>query len=227
MEDIKTLFNLLELIHRNNVKVKLYNYYKGLSIVHDAVITDIKNESVVLKTDYLQQKAIHLEGRTLIKSDVLPNDILCEEVSTISLEKQTVTVKKIHFVDNSPSLRKTIRLLPDDKHSVSIFIDNARTSGNMRIEDISLDSVKLKFDYMPVGMKQNRKVFIDMVLSYYNKPLIINTEAVVFRTIKNDNGFSIIFLLKLDSVKKDNLLKYITARQIEIIKEFKSIGSIE
>lgn len=214
----KSLFNLLELIHKNKITVHLYNYYKGLTIINDATVEEIKDGAVVLKTDYLQQKAIKHEGKTLISSEVLPTTISCDTIVRNSFENQSVKVKNVHFSRTSAATRKTIRLLPDEKHSVSLFVDNrSKYKGYMTIEDISLDSVKLKFSVPPTELKIDEKVVIDMVLSSDHRPFIVNTTA---RVLKKMN-MSVIFSLGLDMYKKNNLLKYITARQLEIIKEFK------
>ena len=132
-EDEKSIFKLLKLIQKNQIKVHLYNYYKGLTIVHDALIIDTKGDSVLLKTNYLQQKAINIEGKTLISSDVLPYTIACSKVSKISYEKQIVVLKGLHFSRTSPATRKTIRLLPDSKYSVSLFIKNQKVRAETTI----------------------------------------------------------------------------------------------
>lgn len=57
-QDTKAMFDLLEVIQRNSAKIEIHNYYKGLSITNDAVISEINNDSITIKTTYLQQKAI-------------------------------------------------------------------------------------------------------------------------------------------------------------------------
>ena len=220
-DDDICLFNLLELIHKNNIKVRLYNYYKGLSIINDATIEEVKGGMVTFKTDYMQQKAIELEGETLLSSEVLPANIICGTVVRNSFEKQRVKVKNIHFTRTSAATRKTIRLLPDDQHTVSLFINNnSKYKGLMRIADISLDSVKIKFMSVPTDIKINQQVVLDMVLSYKNRPLIINTKAVALKRVDR----AIVFQLNLGVNEQNILLKYITNRQIDIIKEFKQLG---
>jgi len=201
--------------------VHLYNYYKGLSIINDATIEEVKGGMVTFKTDYMQQKAIEFEGETLLSSEVLPANIICGTVVRNSFEKQSVKVKNIHFTRTSAATRKTIRLLPNNQHTVSLFINNnSKYKGLMRIVDISLDSIRIKFTSVPTDIKINQQVVLDMVLRYQNRPLIINTKAVAFK--REDT--TIVFLLNLDINKQNILLKYITSRQIDIIKEFKQLG---
>jgi len=219
--DSQNLFNLLEMIKNNEIKVHLYNYFKGLTIVNDATIVDVKNDMIILKTDFTQQKAINYEGKTLLSSEVLPTAVSCDTLMVNSYEKQSVKFKNIHFSHTSPTTRKTIRLLPEDKYTITLFLSSnrGRYKNRLKIEDISLDSIRLKFSRLPSDIKEGDTVLLDMVLSAANKPLIINTNATAFKKIDH----SIIFSLSLDTSQKKNILKYMTNRQIDIIKEFRAL----
>jgi len=218
-DDKKNLFQLLELIQKNNIKVHLYNYYKGLTIINDATIEEVKDGTITLKTDFIQQKAINHESKTLISSEVLPTTVSCDMIVRNTYEKQSVKVKNIHYSHSSPVKRQTIRLLPDDKYTISLFVKHqtGKYKSRIVIEDISLKSIKLRFSRLPTDIKENDSVVIDMVFDVEGKPLIINTDATMFK----QDDYSIIFLLKLNKVQKKNMLKYLTSRQIEIIKEFR------
>ena len=216
-----TIANLLQLIYKNNITVHLYNYYKGLTIINDATIETIKDKTITLKTDFVQQKAIRHEGKTLISSEVLPATISCDNIVRNSFENQSVKVSNIHFSRTSPALRKTIRLLPEDKHTVSLFIHNQSVyRGRMTIQDISVSSVKLNFNTTPLDIKIGKDVVIDMILKSDGRSIIINCKARVFKKIQD----SIVFSFHLDINTQNNLLEYITNRQIDIIKEFKVLG---
>ena len=221
-DDTASLFSLLELIKKNAIKVHLYNYFKGLTIVNDATVVDVKDGAIILKTDFTQQKAIHYEGKTLLSSEVLPTAVACDIVVINSYEKQSVKLKNIHFSPTSPTTRKTIRLLPDDQYRITLFLSNnrGRYKNRITIEDISLDSIKLKFARLPSDVKEGDTLLIDMVLSAGSKPLIINTYATAFKKIDH----TIIFSLNLDKSQKNNMLKYMTNRQIDIIKEFRVLN---
>jgi len=222
-EEKNNILKSLILLQKNEVKVHMYNYYKGLTIVHDAFIVDVQENSVVIKTDYLQQKAIQLEGKTLISSEVLPFTIACNKVSNISFEKQTIEFQNIHLSKTSPATRKTIRLEPDPKYSVSLFIKQRKIVANIKIIDISFDSAQLQFDYVPPNLDKYTKVIVDMILNCKDKPLIIHTEATVVKEAKEKRDSSVTFVFNLNDKQKELMLEYISSRQIEIIKEFKAL----
>lgn len=223
IKDSESLFKLLEVLQRNNAKVHLNNYYKGLSITNDALIYEIADKRVVLKTNFLQQKAIQYEGKSYIVSDALPQAIACDSLVEMSFDKQTVAFKNIHFVATSATQRKTIRVVPEAEHTVSLFVEEKKFHGDVRIEDISMEGVKLELNALPAGLQEGSPVVLDMVLSLNKKPLIINTKAVVLKKSENKHTFSVVFTLLCESNNKSDLVQYIANRQMSIIREFKGL----
>ncbi len=221
IKDTKAMFKLLEVVQRNNAKIELHNFYKGLSITNDAVISELSDENITLKTKYLQLKAIQLDRKTLIISEALPQTVLCSEVIRENFEKQSVLLGGLSFTKTSPVLRKTVRVVPEEGHSVSLFLGNNKFRGDAEVEDISLDAVKLKLDSLPAGLEKGDTVHLDIVLEMDKKPLIINTEAKLFRKSESKRSFSLVFMFV--ETKKGELVKYITKRQMAIIREFKGM----
>lgn len=213
------LINLLELIYRDKITIQLSNYYKGVTIVHDAIIDEFNKKVITLRTSSIQQKAIHIEGQTLITSKLLPASIICNTILINNFDTKIVKVKDFKFILKTPIERKSLRLSAENKYMISLFIQDRRYHGDTTIEDVSLDSVKLHIDQVPSILNLNDEVILDMVFDYKNKPLIINTKATIFKKTKN----SLICLFKLDDNKRKLLSKYMLNRQINIIKEFKKL----
>jgi len=220
-QDTQEMFNLLEVIQRNSAKVELHNYYKGLSITNDAVIIDTDDKKLLVKTNYLQEKAIQFEKKTLIVSDALPHPIECTNVLKIGFDNQVVELKSLRFVQTSPVTRSTIRVVPDEKQTVSLFLGQSKFQGDVSIEDISLNAVKLKLNALPAGLDKGDSVNLDIVLEMDKKPLIINAKATLFSKSELKHSFMLVFIF--ENPKISELLKYITSRQMEIIREFKGL----
>jgi len=223
MQDKKSIFNMLKVIQRNSAKINIHNYYKGISITNDAVISELKDDSVVIKTTYVQQKAIQFEKKCLIVSEALPFTMISEEIVKISFEEQTVELKNMRFLKTSPVTRETIRIVPEETHTVSMFMGETKFSGEMSIVDISLNAVKLKLSVLPAGLALEDEVVIDMVFTIDKKPLIINTKAKLFNKRETKRDFELVFLLELEAKHRSDLVKYITKRQMAIIREFKGL----
>ena len=219
--DEKAIYNLLDVIYKNTAKVKVHNYYKGLSITNDAIILSINDGFITIKTTYLQQKAIQYERKAYLISQALPHTLECSKVGQISFEHQSVELKSLKLVDTSPINRKTIRVVPEQNHRVSLFIDETKFHGDISVEDISLDAIRLQINALPLGLDIDSEVIIDLVLMMDKKPLIINTKAILLRKIELNNKFNLIFMFK--DLKNTQLVKYITKRQMAIIREFKGL----
>jgi len=221
LENKQAIFDLLEVVQRNSAKVDIHNYYKGLSITNSGIITEIKEQTILLKTSYIQLKAMQLEQKTYIVSSALPNVVQASEIVKISFERQEVELNLLSFVATSPIERKTIRVVPAEKQTVSLFLGENKFHGDIEIEDISLDAIRLKLSALPAGLDSNSEIRLDIVLELDKKPLIINTKAKMFKKSESKHSFSVVFLF--EDLKKSTLVKYITKRQMELIREIKGM----
>ena len=222
-QDSKAIFNLLEAVHRNGAKVQLYNYYKGLSITNHAFVVDVGEDMVSLKTNFTQQKAVQFEQQTIILSDAFPYALACNKIVNMNLEKQSISLRNLKFISSSPVDRATIRLVPEDKHTVSLFLKESKYQGTTRIEDISLDAVRLRVDALPPGLEPDMEMYVDMVLEMDKTPLILNTKARLFKKVENKHSFTLVLLFDFKEKQKADLIRYMTKRQMAIIREFKGL----
>jgi hypothetical protein len=110
IEKSRSLYKLLEVLQRNSAEVEVHNFYKGLSITNSGIISDVKKNSLLLKSSYLQLKGIQFERKTLIVSEALPYHLECSIVEKISFESQVVYLSGLCFVESSAVQRKTIRV---------------------------------------------------------------------------------------------------------------------
>ena len=219
----KAIYDLLAVIKRNNAKVSLHNYYKGITITNDSSILEIKDESVVFQTSYIQQKAIQFEKKSLIVSEALPYPITCATLNALSFDKQIIEFAELQFSETSPVTRDTVRLVPEETHKVTMFIGETKYIGDVRIEDISLNAVKLALSVVPAGFDLETEVILDMVFTVNKQPLIINTKGTLFRKREVGRIFEAVFMFKLDAKTHIKIVNYITKRQMAIIREFKGL----
>lgn len=169
----------------------------------------------------MQQKAVQIEQKLLILSSALPQALECSVVEKISFEKQELVLSGLRFVSSSPVTRQTIRVVPEGKISVSLFVGENKFHGDVEIEDISLDAVKLKMNALPAGFSDESDITLDIVLELDKKPLIINTKAEFFRKSESKHSFHVVF--KFIKLQKSGLVKYITKRQMALIREIKGM----
>jgi len=219
--DKKAIFDLFKVVQRNNAKIELHNYYKGLSITNDAIVSDIDENFITIKTSYLQQKAIQYESKVYLISEAFPNVIESTEIKRISFDKQIVELKSLQFVKTSPVNRRTIRVTPEDNHSVSIFIGENKFHGDVHIEDISLEAVRLRLNALPPTLEKGSHVIVDLVLNMDKRPFIINSQAEISSIVELKGAYDVVCVF--NQTKKNEMVKYITKRQMAIIREFKGL----
>ncbi len=221
--DTNAIFNLFKVIQRNNATLQLHNYYKGLIITNDGAIIEVKKDSIVIKTTFLQEKAIQFERKSILTSEVIPHPIACDEIVKIGFESQSVELRKIHFLKESALQRKTVRLIPEKEIKASIFLGEKKFQGDVVVEDISLDAIRLSLNLFPAGLREGDRVIIDIVLRIDKRPVPINLNAIFFKKVEYRDSFSIVLLFEFAPRQQSILVQYITSRQITIIKEFKGL----
>ena len=219
----ETIFSLLNVIHKNNAEIKIYNFYKGLTITSPAIILDINKKNVTIKTSNIQRKAAKIEHKVLLTSDIFPSAILSQPISEIDYKNQTITLDKVVFLPHNPAQRKNVRVAPEDKHMVSLFIEERKFYIDISIDDISIEAVKISMKSLPAGLQLSTKVSIDLVLEHYNKPIIVHTPAQVYRIDEGHNTYLLTLKLDLSSAHSKLLVDYIAKRQMNLIEEFKGL----
>ncbi len=224
LKDRKKLFSLFEALRQNSAKVKILNFYKGLTIANDAIVTDVNEDRVTLKTNFMQQKAVQLQRSMTITSEAFPMDVICPAVASVDFEAQSVSFTEAQFTQRSPSARKSVRVVPEEHHTVSLFYMERKYFGEAHIVDLSVSAVKLELDALPAGLEAEQEVVIDMVLPAAKMPLIINTKARIFRIDQSRYSFHIVCFMDLGADMVKQLTAYIAKRQMDLIREFKGMN---
>lgn len=218
-----TIVNLIEIIQKNSAEIKIHNFYKGLTITNLGLIVAIQGEHIIVKTSFMQQKAAQIQKSILISSEIFPAAILCEPIEKIDFEKQTIIFKEVRFLPRNPTQRKSVRVSPEEHHTVTLFFEERKFYGDVRIHDLSVEALKLEMNALPAGLKEKTAVYVDMVLEYDKKPLILNTPAEVLRIEELSRSFFVVVSLVLSAAHKKQLIDYVAKRQMNLIREFKGL----
>lgn len=220
----KSIFKLINVIKENNGEVKIYNLYRGLTIVAKGVIVSIDHDTITVKTTYTQIKAVDLFKSMTLNSELFPHSIICSSIKNINFDELTLTFSKVNFVETSIDQRSFIRLEPDcDKHTVTMFYRDVKFFGQTKIIDISIRSVKVEIDALPAGMIKGEEVRFAIVLETSKGPMNFIVSGEVYRLDTLSRGFHIVILFELNDTIGDKLLHYLSQRQIDLIREFKDL----
>lgn len=214
----------LYILYKSNKVVHLHNYYKGLSVTNNAYIIDVGANHITLKMNNLQQKAIQYEGKTILSHDNLSKPFLCTEILKMDFNHEFVTFKNFTPQDNTPINRKYVRIDFTNPHTVTLMVNDHPFLGNISIQDISIDAVKLSLDALPAGIHQNNyPIVIKFDIQMESEHLVLSSNAKYLREDENDSSYSVVFLLDFDAAQKSELVKFIAKKQMELIREFKRL----
>lgn len=86
-----------------------------------------------------------------------------------------------------------------------------------------MNAVKISLDAMPVSLKISKEVVLDLVLQIGIKMQPIRTAATVLKTEETDNAYMVVAKFTLDADTKKALIKYISSRQMALVREFKGV----
>jgi DNA-binding NarL/FixJ family response regulator len=221
-KDKRAIRGLFEMAKRNNAKIKIHNLYKGLSITNDGMIGEIDENYVWIKTTIMQLKAMQLERRVVLISDIFPMFIVSTDILKINFDQLSVKLGECKMTTTSPTRRQYIRVLPDEEAKVTLLYQGRKFETDMEIADISIKAIRLVMASLPAGFQVGSKVILDLVLgSPPLKPVIINTEADVFRIGEQSHQYEAVFTYDLHSRHHKDLIGYIAKRQMQLIREFK------
>jgi hypothetical protein len=222
-KDENSVLNLLRAAQENQAEIKLHNYYEGLSVTHSATVTAVSKERVILKTVYLQQKAIAFEKRVILTSELFPFDIESADIKRIDFQHQSVEIAHCKMIKSTPTMRQNVTLTPDSNNKITLFYNEHKFDTEMHIMNLSVNAIKLSLNFLPAGLKKDDLVTINVVLNEDMKPTIIHTDAVVFRIIELKNSFELVLMFKADAGINKILVDYIAKRQMKLIREFKGL----
>ncbi len=223
LKDEKSTLNLLKAAKESQTEINLHNYYKGLPITHNGVVMTVLEDRAVLKTPYLQQKAVELEKKVILTSELFPFDIEFTDIKLIDFQKHIIEIAHPRMIKSTPTKRKYITLGPDSNHTVTLFYNEHKFETEITVLNISVDSVRLSLSFLPAGFKENDMVSIHIMFHEDKKHFIIDTQAKVFKIFEFESSFEIVLILDDEKNVEKSLVDYIAKRQMKLIREFKGL----
>jgi YesN/AraC family two-component response regulator len=220
IEDEKDILDIFSGLQRKDVSLEFHNFYKELSITNYASIVEVKERSVVFSTHNNQQKAMQFENTCLIVGDYFMYNILCENIISISFREKTVELGGFRYVQESAISRATTRVVPEDDHEIKMFIDEEEFLGNVHIKDISLDGIRIETNALPLGFDR-KDVYFKIVFTMDKESFEMVAYGEFLREKHKEESFELVFSIECESAVKSKFIKYITKRQMAIIREFK------
>ena len=143
----------------------------------------------------------------------------CSQVGHESFKDKIIELKHLKFTKTSPTSRETTRIVPEEEYTVALFIKEFEIPQQIKIADISLNAVRLSLESLPPGLRGCKDIYL--VLSLVKDSIQLETQADIFRIEEVKNRFDIV--LMFEKKPRMKFMKYITSRQMAIIREFKGM----
>ena len=214
------IYQFLEQLFESGADLQLFNTYKGLPITNKADFNYITEQKVGFTSSFQQIKAISLEERTLLYSELLPQAMLLNSIDTLNMDKHEVIFELGTFISSSAMMRETIRLIPND-HVITLLQHNSKLPVTASIKDISTKAIRISSEDWMQTLENGDVIQADMVFTVNRQKIIVNCDASIFRMSEKKNSHEIILILALNQQNEKILTQYLLKRQMELIREFK------
>lgn len=223
MRDEKTIYNLLRAAKDGGAVVKLYNFYKGLTVCNNGILAQVGQSSSIVKTNIMQLKAARVEKKIILNCELFPYDLQADTLVDINFHTQSIEIGKCRMLKTTPSHRKYLILEPDTKHKLTLFYEKRKFDTDAFLINVSKESARVHLSYLPAGIKEGDELVLDMVFNDDIKPYIINTISKVLKIIPVEKEFELICVFELKHSVQKVLVDYLASRQMKLVKEFKGL----
>jgi hypothetical protein len=204
--------------------VTLINTYRGFPISYPATLMAVDQGYVAMSVHEYQAVAIALEGKTYIKSSVLPEVIQATAIG-VDVARKRVAITEMKGVGNSVGRRTSIRVQPNEPIDAEIYDGRRRITG--KIADISTRGVGVftfaAYIYGDLSFEKDKEVFIDFRLP--SSEAILRFQGVIASISAQKTTFMHRLGLKISPTPEVEplLLGYIDQRKNETMLELKLV----
>ena len=221
----RDLYKLLEVALKNQIKIEVHNFYKGLSITHEGLILKADKDQTIISTNFLQLKAMQYENRTILVSELFPRDIIYNRISKVDFENGRAGLSSGELSISNATHRKFVRVEPEaEDQTVTLFRNSRKFGDNINVLSISVNSANIFSMYIFSDLKVQEQIYVDMILNVNKKPFLIKTQAVITQIQKLRKGFELSLDFIEDGTKLNRpLMDYVAQRQMFLIREFKKM----
>ncbi len=217
--DIAEFIHEFKKVENINDDINFYNFYKGLTIFHKGTIVSIYEDKIKVVVDKFQLLAFAYEKKTFIHSETLNRDI-CADVEFVNIAEQFALLNNFKYLDSSPRFRESMRVEVDEPLE-NIYIDRENIFLSGKIRDLSTKSISIVTKEL-LDLEPNMDVNLSFYLNYETEKVKIKTKGKVFKISKEQEKYIIVVLLNLIKRDENEVSKFISKTQINLIKEFKN-----
>jgi hypothetical protein len=220
-DDVTRIFSMLL---EQRKPATLINTYRGIPITNEARIVTISQGYVAFSVHEYQAVCMTLEGKTLVKSNLLPEVYQARAVAVDVLTKQAILTE---FTGSGTSVgkRMAVRVQPKIPVDVELYDGKHRIPG--KLADISTTGVGIftfaTYIYGELSFEKSENVYIDVRMP--TSDTILRFEGKITSVMHQKGTFLHRLGVKLlpNPATDATLQQYVTLRQDEVLHELQAI----
>ncbi len=193
-------------------------YYKELPVVSKNSFLESDDTSVTIETTKKQAHTIRPNSKIYFNLKVI-GDVEAE-VKEIYESTNQLRIHNFRVAKSSPIHRTKFRVKAEDNINVEIVFANDVYKA--KLIDLNVDTMSVLMDKNN-NLSQGDKVDVKTLLTIRDKPNYIMTSCNVVKVDKVDKNKKLIIECDYDAECEAHIVEYISMRQMQIVKEIKSI----
>lgn len=216
----KRTLDICRYLKESGEKIRLSNLYKGIVLRHNVPIKNVYSHTQGIDVELVTSHAIvvDIDQEAYLENPNFSKIIKADLVTILWNDDKSVIVRlnNFHLLDEAPIQRKTLRVEPKSETSIGILLDDGRRLSG-RLLNISVDSFAMKLsEEIPAELTPNTLYKVD--IGFPELPLVAN--AIL--EFKNEKRKRLVFKFEYKKDVEERILKYISTREIQLIKELKA-----
>ncbi|MEA3498761.1 MAG: response regulator [Campylobacterota bacterium] len=210
--------------YQNNIE--LINHYKGVPLIRNASIVDLKGDTVSIKIKDIQKYILDYSNHTIINTNYFTGDIYAY-LKEVDINKGIAIFHKLNFIPSYVHHRKNPRISPDDNFKITMKGKKILYSFN--IIDVSINYALVTLASLPENLIINTEH--DIYLSFQEpknfreskfEAYRIHTKCTISDIFDIKSSKKILLNFNLKENDREKLDSYIYKRGLELVAEFKA-----
>lgn len=149
-------------VAKDNVGINLINVYKGVPIAYPAIISQVGQDSIKVKTEPFQIVCLHRERETFIQSKYFPT-VIKARVVKVDFAKTFAELSGFEVVKGNIGSRRQVRVVPANPIAGVVQREGMDATFDGELADISLDGMGIylsRKDYSPTIFSIDTRISI-------------------------------------------------------------------
>jgi hypothetical protein len=207
---------------KENSKVTIINYYKGLPIIYPATVVAVERGSVDLDINPQQAVAIASDHYTLVRSKLFPF-VVAAHIQYVNIRKHAVTLNKLYYVEVLAEKRAAVRLNLEPPVKSSFKYEDQIFSGELL--DISVQGLAIEVDSL-LPLENGTEVSMKFMLPdpVLQKHTLIMLQATLVSVDGDKSPYRCKFRIAPEKHQEQLISRYSFQRQVEIIRSLKEVS---